>query len=72
MINFAENPYAPVVVTKYSEDYEDKFDVDIESFKSFVEKRTRPNQNKIVQRFIYPHNSKAMIFRLNYKRKAFG
>ena len=42
----------------------------MESYKVFNEKRTKPNQNKFIQRYIYSRNMKAMIFRFCYEKNA--
>ena len=67
--DFEENLYAPVIITKQGEDYEPKFEVNIESYKNFTEWKSRLNSGKLVQRFIWPRNMRAMIVRLCFNKE---
>ena len=58
-----ENANVPVLITKYSDDNDLKFNTEVETYKTFLEKKPKPSRNKVLQRYIISRNMKAMIFR---------
>ncbi len=70
--DYRKNVHAPVIVSKIAGDYDIAFEVDVESYKVFDERRSRPTSNKLIQRFIYPRNMQSLVVRIAYCRKGPG